>query len=201
VSGKLFTVFKYSVLFAILAMLAVFPWVLVYLSSPLPPDLVLTGTALSSTRTARAVQPTTDILAGTATSAGGAPTGTILPSATPTNNPTSTPTATATLTPPPTNTPTHTASPTPVVLGIASETIFAYTCPGVDNRLGFIEAEETFTIIGWDESVVDGETVTWLLITDQADSPQLWIKASEFATISVPDYKEFLPRAACRRVE
>jgi len=192
---RLATLFlKYGLVIFAGTLLAIFPWVLMMYSSPLPLDLQWTGTALAATRTARLTTPESGALPPQPVG----PTATATVSATPTSTATNVPTATATLSPTPTSTATFTITPTPVVVGVANETVFAYTCPGNENRQGFLEANETFTVIGWDETIEEDETITWLLIEDELGNPQKWIKDSEYLVIAVENFKEFLPKAACR---
>jgi hypothetical protein len=188
---------RYGLLLVSCGMVALFPWALAALSSPLPPDLQRTGTLLAITRTAQVDPELADrlvqALGYTAT-----------PSFTPTE--TGTPTATATPTPPPTSTPrptataTHTATPsaTPVVEGSTRALINTYTCPGDEKRSGFLEKAASFKVLGWDETEGEGLVITWILIEDQVDQPQRWIQESEYIWISYPDYRDFIPRAACR---
>jgi hypothetical protein len=188
-------VLRYGFLVLVCAIVALFPWVLTLITNPLPPDLQQTGTALAATRTARVAPPRA---VGEINQA--SQTATSLPTVTPPPTPSSTPTATPTqtLTPTVTPTPTRTPTPTPVVEGATLETVFTYTCPGSQFKFGKLDKGQTFTILGWDETTEDKQTVYWILVEDKLDSPQKWIKESEFLTIAYPNYKEFIPRAACR---
>jgi hypothetical protein len=38
----------------------------------------------------------------------------------------------------------------------------------------------------------------WILIQDVIGQPQVWIRESEYIRVSNLDYKNFVPRAACR---
>lgn len=184
---------RYGVGLAICLFLAASPWVMTLLYSPLPPDLRLTATALSATRTAReAPQKTNEratLSADTSLSF----------TATRTQSATYTSTASPTVTPTQTQTPTRTYTPTPAVSGIANETVNAYSCPGNVNKLGVLEAGTVFVILGWDEVVELKETVTYLLIENDLEQPQKWVKDSEYLLLAVPGYKEFIPRLACRK--
>ncbi len=92
-----------------------------------------------------------------------------------------------------------TFTPAPVVSGITNETVNAYRCPGRDNRLGNLEKGSMFTILGWDETEEFEEITTWLLIENDLDKPQKWIKDSEYLLLGFPEYKTLIPRLACRR--
>lgn len=184
---------RYGFGLAICLVIAVSPWVATLLYSPLPPDLRLTATALSATRTAQVAPKITaepdknpDVVAMHA-SIDATPS----PTFTATASPTSTPTVFRTATP--------TYTPAPEVSGIANETVNAYSCPGVNNKQGKLEAGSMFVILGWDEMVELKETVTYLLIENDLFQPQKWIKDSEYILLAVPDYKGFIPRLACRK--
>lgn len=182
---------RYGFGLAICLAIAAFPWAMTMLYSPLPPDLRLTATALSATRTAREMPLSAAELA-------------MLPDAsyiTPTMTHTSTPayTASPTMTPTIFYTPTQTFTPIPEVSGIANETVNAYACPGKANRQGKLETGSLFVVLGWDEMLEQDETVTYILIENDLDKPQKWIKDSEYILLSVPDYKAFIPRLACRK--
>lgn len=184
---------RYGFSLAVCLVIAVTPWVMTLLYSPLPPDLRMTATALSATRTAREMPKSTAEQA-------------MLPDArTPRPSPTVENTATPTFTASPTLTPTifHTSTPTftplPEVSGIANETVNAYACPGKSNRQGKLEAGSVFVVLGWDETIELNEIVTYVLIENDLDKPQKWIKDSEYILLSIPDYKAFIPRLACRK--
>jgi len=180
-------------LFLVAAILAAFPWAISMITEPLPPDLKRTATYLSVMRTA-GVEPSAaawTLLPSTAT-----PT----PTATFTFTPTSTPTVTLTptRTPTVTPTPTQTLTPTPVVTGTVIQTIFTYTCPGDQYRSGKLDEGSNFSVLGWDQTTEEEQTVTWILIEDRLSQPQVWIKESEYVVINIPSYKDFMPRALCR---
>lgn len=190
---------RYALLMVICAFVAALPWFLSWLVSPLPPQLQDTATMLPLTRTARVDLPAAETLAAalgfTATplpSATG--TATPLPSATPTA------TATTTLIPSVTSTPTLTFTPLPVVFVTTLEKVKVYTCPGDQNKAGTIDMAQQFTILGWDQTVEDGKTYYWILVDDRMGQPQMWMRESEFVLITPLNYKDFLPRAACRVV-
>lgn len=189
---------RFGFLLAVCAILAGFPWVMASITSPLPPDLRITGTILAATRTGR-VNPDIIQLAGLPASLTPTPTLTLTATSTSTPTQTFTPTRTLTTTPTPTFTPTA----TPVVNGMTTETIFTYTCPGNQYRDPKVQLEvgQPFSVLGWDETEEDLDIITWLLIEDNLGSPQRWIKESEFLVVSISTYKEFLPRAACRTVQ
>lgn len=191
--SKIIPVLRISISFVIFALIAILPWALITVSSPLPYDFRITGTALAATRTARQVLPTWSALTEQAR-----PTETI--TSTPTNTlvPTATLTPTPTLSPTPTATSTPTITPTPFVLGIASVQVDVYSCPGEQDAVGSLEAGETFEVLGWDETETEDGIITWILIEDKIDQPQRWIIADENVTISAPNYKEFMPHVACR---
>jgi len=52
--------------------------------------------------------------------------------------------------------------------------------------------------LGWDQTVDDGEMITWLLIEDEMDKPQRWVQESSYVNLTDPNYRQFIPRAACR---
>ncbi len=191
--SKLIPVLRISILFVVFALIAIFPWALITVSSPMPYDFRVTGTALAATRTARLVLPTWSALTEQAR-----PTNTITPTPTITLTPTVTPTFTPTLSPTPTATSTPTITPTPYVLGITSAQVEIYACPGEEEPLGILGAGETFAVLGWDEFETGDGLVDWILIEDEIDRPQKWIIDDENVTISAPDYKEFMPQVACR---
>ena len=189
---------RYGLLLVSCLLVASFPWVLSMITSPLPVDLQRTGTILAITRTAR-LDPQLALTLieamGFTTTPSFTPTFTITP--TPTNTPTST--STATQVPTATRTPTKTLTPTPVVYVTALDEINTYSCPGSDNKVGTLEAGTIFTILGWDQTIEDDHTLYWILIEDEVDQPQKWVRESEFLDILFPDYKDFVLRAACRR--
>ncbi|MBN2550186.1 MAG: hypothetical protein JXB15_13570 [Anaerolineales bacterium] len=188
-------VLRFGFLLIVCAVVAGFPWVMAGITSPLPPDLRITGTILAATRTGR-VDPDLIQLAGLPASLTPTPTLTLTATSTSTPTLTFTPTQTPTHTP----TPTFTLTATPVVTGMTTEKIFTYTCPGNQYRDPKVQLDvgQPFTVLGWDETEEDLDIITWLLIEDNLGSPQRWIKESEFLVISFVNYKEFLPRAACR---
>lgn len=180
------------------ALAAVFPWVLSnYISSPLPPELQRTATILPITRTARLDSQAADTLVAalgfTATPSPSA-------SATITPTPSSTPQPSATITPIPsvTDTATPVLSPTPAAYVTMLEKVNAYTCPGDQNKKGAIDMAQKFMILGWDQISEDGKMFYWILVEDILGQPQVWIRESEFVLITPLNYKDFLPRAACR---
>ncbi len=184
---------RYGFSLAICLVIAAVPWAMTMLYSPLPPDLRMTATALSATRTAREMPISTAEQA-------------MAPDAlTPRVSPSLTNTSTPTFTASPTMTPTvfYTSKPTftpiPEISGIANETVNAYICPGKVNRQGKLEAGSVFVVLGWDEMVELEETVTYILIENDLDKPQKWIKDSEYILLSIPDYRELIPRLACRK--
>jgi hypothetical protein len=187
----------YFFLFSLCAVVAAFPWVLSRISSPLPFDLRKTATILPITRTARVDENVADTLVAalhfTATPS-------LTPTGTPTRTPTDTPTPTDTTTPfpSPTHTPTETLSPTPDVYLITIDRVNSYTCPGSSNKKGAIEAGLRYPILGWDQVLEDGRQWVWILIQDVIGQPQVWIRESEYIRVSNLDYKNFVPRAACR---
>ena len=191
--SNLIPILRISLLFVIFALLAIIPWALITVSNPLPFDFRITGTALSATRTARLLMPTWSAMTETAK-----PTSTITPTPTITLTPTLTHTPTPTFSPTPTATSTPTITPTPFVLGIASARVEIYACPGEAESLDTLEPGDTFPILGWDEYEIEDGLVDWLLIEDEIESPQKWILLDGKVTISVPDYKGFLPQVACR---
>ena len=144
--SKIIPVLRISIAFVIFALIAILPWALITVSSPLPYDFRITGTALAATRTARLVLPTWSALTEQARPTSTitlTPTKTLIPTATLTPTPTSSPTPTATSTP--------TITPTPFVLGIASAQVGIYTCPGEQDPVDSLDAGETFEVLGWDE--------------------------------------------------
>ena len=184
---------RYGFGLAVCLVIAAFPWAMTMLYSPLPPDLRLTATALSATRTAREMPLSTAEQAMLSD----AQTVHITPTMTHTSTPTYT--ASPTMTPTIFYTPTRTFTPIPEVSGIANETVNAYACPGKANRQGKLETGSMFVVLGWDEMLELDETVTYILIENDLDKPQKWIKDSEYVLLSVPDYKAFIPRLACRK--
>ena len=190
---------RYSILLVSCALLALFPWVLSGLSNPLPFDLQSTGTILAITRTAR-LDPK---LAGRLEQALGftaTPSGTPTYTITPTLTNSLTPTASETPQPTATPTSTRTSTPLPDVRGTVSAKVNTYTCPGSGFKKGGLEFGATFHVLGWDQTVEDGEVVTWILIDDDINQPQRWVRESEYLTLSHPDYMDFIPRVACRSV-
>jgi hypothetical protein len=184
---------RYGFSLAVCLVVAASPWVMTMLYSPLPPDLRVTATALSATRTAREAPHKATQQAGLpeAVSSQTLPTFTASPTSSPTISPSSTPTIV------PTSKPTSTA--TPEISGIANETVNAYSCPGRTNRQGELEVGSVFVIMGWDEVDELKETATYLLIENDLKKPQKWIKDSEYLLLAIPNYKDFIPHLACRR--
>ncbi len=184
---------RYGFGLAICLMIAISPWAMTMLYSPLPPDLRMTATALSATRTAREMPPTAVEMDASDND---------LP---PETTPTPTLAARLTLSPEPTMTPTiiytpiPTFTPLPEVSGIANAKVNAYTCPGKSNRQGSLEEGSVFVVLGWDEVMELDKAVTYILIENELGFPQKWIKDSEYILVAVPDYKEFIPRLACRK--
>lgn len=84
------------------------------------------------------------------------------------------------------------------MLGIASTRVEFFACPGEEEPLGILGPGDTFPILGWDEVETEDGIVDWLLIKDEIESPQKWVLLDDKITISVPDYKGFLPQVACR---
>lgn len=191
--SKIIPVLRISILFVIFALIAIFPWALVMVSHPLPYDFRVTGTALSATRTTRLLMPTWDAMTEQARPTN---TRTLTPTMTFTPTKTLTPTPTITSSPIPTDTPTITL--TPFVLGIVSAPVDVYACPGDEEPLESLDAGDTFPILGWDEFEAEDGIFDWVLIDDEIGSPQKWISLDENVTISVPNYKEFMPQFACR---
>ncbi len=64
--------------------------------------------------------------------------------------------------------------------------------------MGSLQFGAAFHVQGWDQTIEDGETITWLLIEDVMDNPQRWVQESSYVTLTNPDYRQFIPRAACR---
>lgn len=160
------------VLMGTVLMLAVAPWIVSVVFSPLrPPQLVETPTVYEITRTAT-VSPV----------------------------PTETPTLTPTPTPLPTDTPVPpTPTPTPVVVsGSSPVALTIYTCPGErfqTNRQ--ISRQTSFTIFGW----TNQEGSIWLLVKDDPREPQEWVKEKGIE-ITPSDYQNYVPgRIACRIVQ
>ena len=191
--SKIFPVLRISIVFVIFALITILPWVLITISSPLPYDFRVTGTALAATRTSRMLLPTWDALTETAR-----PTNTITPTPTITLTPTVTASPTATSSPTPTATLTPTITPTPYVLGIASVQVDYFSCPGEEEPLGSLEQGDTFNVLGWDQVETEEGLIDWVLIEDEIDQPQIWVVADDDVTISVQNYKEFMPQVACR---
>lgn len=188
---------RYGILILSCSLVALFPWVISAISDPLPADLQQTGTLLAITRTARLDPELADrlVLSLGFTST---PSSTALPTIT--NSPTITlsPSASATQTATPTLTPTWTSTPFPDVRGVVNSVINTYTCPGMNFKRGKLEYGAVFHVLGWDQSVEDGETITWILIDDGLDRAQRWVQDSKFITLSEVNYQQFVPRAACR---
>ena len=197
ISRLVFLFLRYGILLLSCSLLALFPWAMSAISNPLPLDLQQTGTLLAITRTAR-IDPT---LAGKLVLAMGftsTPTSTATATITTTPTITQTPTSTATPTSTVTHTPTSTLTPFPDVRGIANSVVNTYSCPGSNFKKGSLQFGAAFHLMGWDETVEDGETITWLLIEDVMNNPQRWVQESRYVTLTDPDYREFIPRAACR---
>ncbi len=197
ISRLVFFVLRYGLLLLSCSLLALFPWAMSAISNPLPLDLQKTGTILAITRTAR-IDPT---LAGKLVLAMGftsTPTSTATATITTTPTITQTPTSTATLTSTVTRTPTSTLTPFPDVRGIANSVVNTYSCPGSNFKKGSLQFGAAFHVQGWDQTIEDGETITWLLIEDLMDNPQRWVQESSYVTLTNPDYLQFIPRAACR---
>lgn len=180
---------RYGFGLAVCIVFAVFPWVMTWLYSPLPSDLRFTATALSATRTARQVPKSTTNLVVKSETEIVQKTSSLTPTFT------SSPTVTLAYT----STKLPTATSTPEISGIANETVNAYTCPGLLNKKGELEAGSLFIILGWDEVVERDGMVTYLLIENELGKSQKWIKDSEYLLLAVPDYREFIPHLACRR--
>lgn len=194
--SKILPVLRISILFVVLALIAILPWVLITVSSPLPYDFRVTGTALSATRTARLLVPTWDMLTEEAR-----PTSTLTATPTQTLTPTITPTPTVTSSPTPTPTETPTITPTPYVLGITSASVDYYSCPGEAEPLGSLQPGDTFNILGWDEYETETGVQDWVLIEDEIERPQNWVEVNDDVVISPANYKEFMPQVACRATE
>ena len=191
--SKIVPILRISILFVIFALIAIFPWALIMVSHPLPYDFRITGTALSATRTTRLLMPTWDALTEQARPTN---TMTLTPTITLTPTKTLTPTPTITNSPTPTHTPTITL--TPFVLGIISAQVDVYACPGDEEPLGTLDAGDTFPILGWDEFETEDGIDDWVLIEDEIGRPQNWIRIDDNVTISVSNFKDFLPQFACR---
>ncbi len=175
------------------------PWVLSLLSNPLPSDLQRTGTILAITRTAR-VAPELAVTLVEALGFTATPSATPTPTVTPTETHTPTPTWTATLVPTVTESPTITLTPLPEVIGSASAKLNTYTCPGLQYKEDTLEEGSIFTVLGWDQTEEEGEVLFWILIENEPGQPQIWVRESPFVILSHENYKDFMPRAACRRV-
>jgi hypothetical protein len=120
------------------------------------------------------------------------------PTVTSTPTSTHTPTATSTLTNTTTFTPTPTQSSTPVpVFGISSIDAPIYSCYGNDNQTKQVYPKgQEFPVIGW--HVEAGEV--WLLIRDDPNLPQRWIKDDASLTITPADYTTYaVANVACRQ--
>jgi hypothetical protein len=197
VGRRRFHYLKYGFYFASTALLAAFPWILSWLSSPLPPSLASTATILPITRTAQ-IDP--QVAASLVAALNFSPTPTVTPTATFTLTPTFTATVTGTSTPLPTatETPLPSLTPLPEVTIITINTVNAYTCPGSQYKKGAVERGQRFVILGWDAVEEDGQDWVWVLISDVIGQAQVWIRESEYVIISHLDYKDYLPRAACR---
>lgn len=76
--------------------------------------------------------------------------------------------------------------------------INTYTCPGTNFKKGKLEYGAVFHVLGWDQTVEDGETISWLLIEDEMDRAQRWVQDSGYVSLSEVNYQQYIPRAACR---
>lgn len=188
---------RYGILSLSCSLLALFPWAMSAISDPLPFDLQQTGTVLAITRTAR-VDPelAEKLLLAMGFTATPSPTAT----STITLTPTLTQTATASATPPatPTRTPTASNTPFPIVRGVANAVINTYSCPDVNLKRGTLQFGAAFHVLGWDQTEEAGKSLTWLLIEDIVDGPQRWVLESNYVILTDPEYKDHIPRAACR---
>ena len=188
---------RFALLFLFSAVLGVAPWIFGVFSSPLPHDLQKTATILPITRTARVDENAASTLVAALNFT---PTPSFTPTATVTPTPTNTPPATATTTAFPTQTeiPTQTLTPTPDIYVITLDKVNAYNCPGSQNKKGAIDAGKRYPILGWDQVTEDAQEWIWILIQDVVGQAQVWIRESEYVLVSQLDYKNFVPRAACR---
>jgi hypothetical protein len=84
----------------------------------------------------------------------------------------------------------------------ALEKLNSYSCPGTTNKnkKGTVEIGQAFTVLGWDQTTEDGQVLYWLLVGDDVNQPQIWVRDSEFVLITSPNYRDFIPRIACRTV-
>lgn len=190
-------ILRYGILMLSCSLLALFPWAISQISDPLPPDLQQTGTILAITRTARldpqlASQLVLALGYTSTPNPTASPTITATPTITHSPSPTATPTSTASLTP------TWTATAFPDVRGVVNSVINTYSCPGIKFKSGKLEFGSVFHVLGWDQTVEEGETITWLLVEDVMDQSQRWVQDSQYVTLSEANYREYIPRAACR---
>jgi hypothetical protein len=194
---RAFFFFRFGIVLLSCALLSLFPWAISALSSPLPSDLQSTGTVLAITRTARLdpelAEQLVQALGFTAT-----PTTTNTNTITPTATDTMPPTASPTHQPTGTFTPTITRTPLPEVRGTVKANINTYTCPGAGFKKGALQFGAAFHVLGWDQTLVEGKVITWILFEDDMDQPQRWLQQSDYVTISDPDFTLYIPRAACR---
>ena len=184
-------------------LIAGLPWFLSFAIDPLPAMFHPTQTAMAdiyATEIAELINGTGDdqasrtsvaehsgsfILVGTATpisSAGIAVTSSIGPASSPSS-----------LSPTPTVTPT----PQSQVQGEASVDLATFSCPSsrFDSEVRNSKGEK-FRILGWN----DNEEGDWLLIEDFINQAQVWVKLNVNVQVQPSDYKELVPRIACRLI-
>ena len=210
-------------------LIAVLPWFLSFAIDPLPAMFHPTQTAMAdiqATEIAESINSTGDdqasrtsvteqsgsfMLVGTATpissadiavtsSIGAASSSSpLLPSPIQTATPTVTPTQTATptVTPTQTATPTVTPTPQPQVQGEASVDLATFSCPSsrFDSKAPNSKGEK-FRVLGWNVN----DEGDWLLIEDTINQAQVWVRLDGNVQVQPSDYKEFVPRIACRLI-